>query len=181
MPPIPAKAVTAKTIVPLKSLPAGWEIYTVKDGDEGFWRIAQKKYGHGKHWPIIAAANKSLRAKRLPPGQKVIIPPLPTKSKVRRTATVKTPAPLKKGETRYVVGKGDAKGFSGIAKSKYGDASLRWAIAAANPGVDSSRLQIGHTLIIPPISSIRRPSRSKETGPARRTHVIASDDRPVFD
>lgn len=182
-PPIPPQAAAPKPSAPVNSLPAGGgRIYTVKKDDKGFWGIAQKEYGHGKYWPLIAEANKSLQAKKLKPGQELIIPPRPTGSTARRTATVKPPRPLKTDEKLYVVRKGDATGFWGIAKSQYGDASLHWAISAANPGVDSSRLRIGQTLILPPISSLRRAPLSDGTGESRRRiDVVASDDKPLFD
>ena len=50
------------------------KLYTVQEGDAGFWGIAQKVYGHGKYHTLIAKANPNADPLRLRPGQKLVIP-----------------------------------------------------------------------------------------------------------
>ena len=83
---------------------------------------------------------------------------------------------------RYTVVAGDL-GFWGIAKKVYGAGKYHYLIAEANPGVDSTRLQIGEVLIIPP-------APQQDTTPAAgadpvvpagsptgtTTYVVAADD-----
>ena len=55
----------------------GHTVYTVVEGDRGFWGIAVKVYGAGKYWPLIAQANPDVAPARLTPGQELIMPPMP--------------------------------------------------------------------------------------------------------
>ncbi len=50
--------------------------YTVKPGDAGFWGIAEKVYGEGRYWQLIARANPNTDSNALRVGQKLSIPPL---------------------------------------------------------------------------------------------------------
>lgn len=47
--------------------------YTVKKGDTLF-RIAHDRYGDGKQWPRIAAANPGLSPSTLKVGQRIVVP-----------------------------------------------------------------------------------------------------------
>ena len=50
--------------------------YLVEEGDNGFWRVSEKMYGHGKYWHLIKEANPSV-GNVIHPGQELMIPPLP--------------------------------------------------------------------------------------------------------
>jgi len=52
----------------------GRRYYVVRSGDKGFWSVSKAVYGHGKHYKLIAEANRDLDPKRLQPGQKVWAP-----------------------------------------------------------------------------------------------------------
>ena len=56
---------------------SGASVYVAQKDDLGFWSIAQKVYGDGKHWRLIADANPGVDVEKLRPGQKLKIPPLP--------------------------------------------------------------------------------------------------------
>lgn len=58
--------------------PAANIIYGASADDTGgYWGIAEKVYGHGKHWKLIADANPDVNVRALRVGQQLIIPPLP--------------------------------------------------------------------------------------------------------
>ena len=140
---------------PVDSPPAGQRTYVVKAGDAGFWGIAEKMYGHGKHWPLIANANPGVEHNRLKVGQELIIPPLPATRPEAGTSRDQAGTVGSTGRT-YKVKAGDA-GFWGIAKSQYGDGKYWPLIQEANPDANPSRLQVGQVLVIPPLPS-RTPS-----------------------
>jgi len=54
----------------------GQKIYVVQKGDNGFWGVAQKVYGNGQYWQVIAKANPSAESGSLAVGQKLVIPEL---------------------------------------------------------------------------------------------------------
>jgi len=51
--------------------------YVVHKDDLGFWTIAEKVYGDGKYWRLIADANPDVDVEKLRPGQELKIPRLP--------------------------------------------------------------------------------------------------------
>ena len=55
----------------------GGGVYVVQEGDTGYWGIAEKVYGNGEHWRLIADANPGVDVETLRAGQKLKIPPLP--------------------------------------------------------------------------------------------------------
>ena len=55
----------------------GGGVYVVQEGDTGYWSIAEKVYGQGEHWALIAKANPGVDVEKLRAGQKLVIPPLP--------------------------------------------------------------------------------------------------------
>lgn len=123
------------------------ETYEVQKGDSGFWAIAAKYYGDGRHWTLIAQANPGVDSNALRPGKKLIMPPKP----VARTTTPGSPGGIvvsPSGQRQYVVKKGDS-GFWAISKTVYGDGKYWAIIAKANPNANSSRLHPGDTLVIP--------------------------------
>jgi len=164
---------------------AGEKIYIVEKGDAGFWGIAEKVYGRGKHWPLIANANRDVDSTSLQPGQKLRIPPLPEPAAAKpsgaglSTGTVGAAGADAPGT--YRVQQGD-QGFWGVAAKVYRDGSLWPAIQKANPDVSSSELRVGQVLKIPPLeeakgavsapSAAARPSTGKP---------VVYDGRPIFD
>ena len=76
VPPRPATATGATAAVPGRTLKPGEKWYTVVEGDAGFWDVARKSYGAGKHWAVIAGANPNVNSGRLRKGQKLLVPPL---------------------------------------------------------------------------------------------------------
>lgn len=52
----------------------GQRVYKVQPGDNGFWGIAEREYGDGAYYPIIAKANPGVDATRLRVGQELVIP-----------------------------------------------------------------------------------------------------------
>ena len=166
--------------------PAGPErTYVVQEGDAGFWAIAEKVYGDGRHWAVIAKANPDADSNALRPGRKLRIPPKPAEAS--RAAgggpaggLVTSPT----GQRHYIVKKGDA-GFWGIAQAVYGDGK-HWAlIAKANPNVNSIALKPGDRLAIPPQPSAAtvRPAEPVPTvDPATgdRLYVVAKSDTAGF-
>jgi nucleoid-associated protein YgaU len=138
--------------------------YEVKKGDSGFWAIAEKVYGDGKYWTLIAQANPGVESGSLAPGKKLKIPakPAAVAAETGRGAPGGVVAPAGPtpagapaggaavaGKGEYIVKKGDA-GFWGIAQTVYGNGKYWALIAKANPKVSSSGLKIGDKLIIPP-------------------------------
>ena len=119
-------------------------IYTVQEGDLGFWTISKKMYGSGEHWQLIRDANPGVDSSNLKVGLKLRIPPL--RQKIEPGAPVAVAAAT--GEKPYTVQEGD-NGFWAIAQRVYGDGSLWQVIARANPDVDSRRLRVGQKLVIP--------------------------------
>lgn len=174
------------------------QTYTIKQGDAGFWQIAQKVYGDGKHWPLIAKANPATDSSHLRVGQVLKIPPLPAATTVSAgIAGRATPdgAEAPAGKKVYVVQAGDS-GYWAIAQKVYGDGRLWNQIAKDNPGLDSNALKVGMKVYYTPkgegASVLPTAPRTTTTAPARRAPAprIAPptppvspvpDNRPSFD
>ncbi|MFP4105956.1 MAG: LysM peptidoglycan-binding domain-containing protein [Phycisphaerae bacterium] len=137
-------------------LPDTDRTYTVKEGDAGFWQISQNVYGDGKHWTLLAQANPDVNTNRLRPGQKLKIPPLPTRRTGGGTGATETPTDRGTvqadvtGQEFYVVKKGDS-GFWAVAEKVWGSGGgAYWEqIAKANPNLDPTALQPGDKVQIP--------------------------------
>ncbi len=84
VPPLPAAGSTGggggRPSATTRTLGPGEKWYTVAEGDAGFWDVAKKSYGAGKHWEVIAKANPNVNPGRLRAGQKLIVPPLSASS-----------------------------------------------------------------------------------------------------
>ncbi|MDY6913728.1 MAG: LysM peptidoglycan-binding domain-containing protein [Planctomycetota bacterium] len=162
--------------------PAVEKTYVVKKGDAGFWGVAKKVYGNGKHWRLIEKANPNAVSGLLRPGQKLIIPPLPEKTRPAGLAGSVKPVGTAGREQRiYTVQKGDA-GFWGIATKVYGDGKHWRLIENANPNAVSRSLRPGQKLIIPPLAD--RPvavSRPVALVAKQRTYVVQADDSGLWD
>jgi nucleoid-associated protein YgaU len=140
-------------------------VYTVRSGDT-LSSIAKQFYGKDtpKYWQQILEANKtSIKdPKRLPVGQKLVIPNVSTAAPA--TEAPKTDAPrtdprsappsidaapdwaVASGKT-YTIQAGDT--FNKIAARVYGDsAKYGRLLAQKNPTIDPARLQIGQRIVL---------------------------------
>ncbi len=157
---------------------SGQRLYTVKRGDQGFWGVAEKVYGHGKHWPLLRKANPSVDPYHLRPGQTLIVPPL---SAARVPSETAGRAIITTAGRIYIVRAGD-KGFWGIAKKMYGHSKYHELIANANKDVDPHQLRPGQKLMIPPLpKDYKAPSRPPKLPRPSATEAPVKDDRPIFD
>jgi nucleoid-associated protein YgaU len=180
-------------IGPAAPSPAGEQTYEVQKGDSGFWAIAEKKYGDGKYYYLIAKANPNVSSNSLRPGQKLVIPakPLarteptsPDNGSTTHGGVEITPS----GQQMYVVQKGDS-GFWAIAQKKYGDGKYYYLIAKANPNVNSNSLKPGDKLVLPDKSAVTAPGTGDGTttpstpaatplipGPGQKVYTITKED-----
>jgi len=157
--------------------------YVVQEGDAGFWAVAEKVYGDGRLWPLIAKANPGVDSNRLPPGKKLRVPPRGTPPAAAAGEGAGGLIVTADGRKQYVVKKGDA-GFWGIAQVVYGNGK-HWAlIAKANPSFNSTSLEPGDRLTIPP----KRPTGTKPAAPVptvvpgagERIYVVQKSDSSGF-
>ncbi|MHC4945904.1 MAG: LysM peptidoglycan-binding domain-containing protein [Planctomycetota bacterium] len=123
--------------------------YEVKQGDS-FSSIARNIYGDDRMYKVLMAANPDIDPLNLQIGQKIKIPPLPTKTEQYREQTADGGGGVKekKGKT-YVIKAGDT--LVKISQALYGT-SKRWRdIYTANRDVisDPDYLQVGVELKIP--------------------------------
>ena len=179
IPPLSQHSAVRSRIVRRPTPASGEKLYVVRKGDSGFWTVAEKMYGAGKYWPVVAKANPQVASSALRPGQTLVIPPLGTREVLRTTPRA---APTAVGPNRiYTVQAGDA-GFWGISLKVYKDGKHFELIAAANPGVDPYKLRPGQKLIVP---SLPKPSEADRTAPpsdrAESPKKAAENGRPVFD
>ncbi len=161
-------------------LQPGERIYVVTDQDGGgLWGIAQKMYnGEGKHWTLIAEANPGVDTTRLRPGMRLIIPPLPQPEFDR----VETPdIDLEPGWRTYTVTAADTGGYWSVAKNVYGQGSLHYVIANANPDIESTQLREGMILVIPPKPAVSSPPAGTNTVPDNYVPAEVPAGRPRFD
>ncbi len=143
------------------------QIYVVAAEDtRGYWGIAEKVYGHGKHYELIERANPTVNPSELRPGQKLILPPLASAATSRtKIAAASTASTSGKGKV-YVVQEGDS--FWKIASKHYGRGDYWYLIDQANPSTrPGSVIRPGKKLIIPPL-----PSKAiKPVGSAGKTAI----------
>jgi len=154
--------------------------YTVQSGDRGFWDVAKKVYGHGKHWPLVARANPGVDSNNIRPGKVLVTPPLPGKT-TRREPASRKPAMRTATTTGpvYIVQPGD-NGFWGVAEKVYGDGRYWELIAGANPKADTRKLRAGQKLVIPPVGDFR-PGAGSAGRTGKPEEPSSGDDRPIFD
>ncbi len=179
IPPLPARSTSVgRSDLWRTATRDGSRLYTVLPGDAGFWEIAKKMYGHGKHWPHIRRANPGIDPYNLKIGQQLLIPPLSRGIGSPSPTTRSAFAPTRR--RTYTVQAGDA-GFWEIAKKVYGDGKYHKLIANANPNVDTNRLRPGQKLILPAIGSTVQPSVGTYHKPERSASDAHADDKPTFD
>jgi len=68
----PAQPVSDVAVAPAPML-AGTGAYVVQPGDT-LYKIARERYGDGKAWQKIAAANPSINGTLIRPGQRLVLP-----------------------------------------------------------------------------------------------------------
>jgi len=181
---------TGKEIFPVIS-PAGPPIeptaaggaeqtYVVVKGDAGFWAIAEKTYGDGRHWDLIARANPNADSNALRPGQKLKIPPKPKAPAVATLSPAEAGSIIESGGQKlYVVKAGDA-GLWDIAEALYGKGKHWPLIAKANPNASSSALRPGTKLVIPPLSESRAPAPRAPSTDARGSLRTDASGRKIY-
>ena len=162
-------------------------IYVVQSDDKGFWTIAEKRYGHGKYMYLIAKANQGVRSDKLRPGQKIIVPPMPStagstvSSTIARSPRTASPSVAMLAATKtqtYIVRSGDM--LSTIAQAKYGSAKYYEAIIEANPGINPNNLKVGSKLILPALTD-KLMGASLPRAPRPAATSGGDEGRPVFD
>jgi len=115
--------------------------YTVEEG-ETLWSIAEKSYGDGFKWSVIAEANSIADPSALSAGSKLIIPTIDKTTAEQLDSTTQSMAPPPAGLTPNVMGNSSITGGTytvvrgdnlwDIAVRAYGD-GYRWPdIAKAN-------------------------------------------------
>ncbi|MCD6304148.1 MAG: LysM peptidoglycan-binding domain-containing protein [Planctomycetes bacterium] len=169
--------------------PNGRRTYIVQKGDAGFWAVAEKVYGDGKYWTLIAKANPTVKSSALQPGDRLIVPAGPALSGATAGSGAAvsggaaagsaatggvSPGP---GQKVYIVRKGD-NGFWTVAKKVYGNGTYWPLISKANPGVHSDSLKAGQKLIIPPLTDEIRSSMSGPRTPTRPASAGSAHARP---
>lgn len=152
----------------------------------------------GKSWQLLlnegATANStgtisSGADHSAPPSIRNSNPPIETIARdvpARETATVTRAEPpsAPAGPRRYTIKNGDS--FWTIAKAEYGNGAYWSHIQRANPGIDSSRIKVGDSIILPdknevvaaPTTVARTPSAADVVNidPTRQYRVQAGDN-----
>ena len=129
--------------------------HVIRSNDK-LWTLAETYYGHGKHWQMLVSANPGLSPTALVVGKTIKIPPLPVaevspgRTVVGPTGTITEAAD---GTKTYIVAKNDSFWKIAARSDVYGNGIHYKLIAAANPGANSSSLQPGDKLIIPPLET----------------------------
>jgi nucleoid-associated protein YgaU len=175
-------------------------MYVVQKGDSGFWGIAQKHYGDGKYYYLIAKANPKVNSNSLQIGDKLVLPDKPASTTPvaggavtpagpgTPVAPVATPLTAGPGQKLYTITKEDTTGLWGIAKKEYGNGAYWKIIAQANPTVNASAMKVGQQLIVPALTeeakkaagTIATQPRSPTAPAAKRTGVEDIGPTPKF-
>lgn len=156
--------------------PAAEDYYVIQPGDS-YYKIAEKKYGDGNLWKLIADANPSLRANALKTGRKIAIP---AKGEKREETT--EPVAIEGGSRFYVVQPGDTLGA--ISKKLFGTVRKADAIFEMNRTVmhSADELVVGARLRLPEAAAAASepavPSAVEPVGPpmAGGTHKVEPGD-----
>jgi len=163
--------------------PAKTRTYIVRAGDNGFWHIASKKevYSAGRYGYLIRKANPGVDTRRLRPGMKLAIPPLPAAPARIATvvSTARTLALRPDGRTVHIVRENDK--YWTLAVKYYGNGAHHDLIRRANPGLDPNNLPIGKEIIIPKRpaapAAIRTAQRTVTPAAGQTVYTIAAGDR----
>ena len=129
----------------VKSVEPEFYLYTVREG-ETLGEIASNEMGGFSKWKQLSEFNSISDPSAIRAGRVLRIP---------ASTTIATPIESVGIENKnvdlvqYIIQDGDT--LSSIAESHYGDASLYRVILDANPTLDSRRMKIGKTIMIPKI------------------------------
>ncbi len=138
--------------VPARILPGPQTYVVAAEDTRGYWGIAEKVYGHGKHYELIARANPTVNPSELRPGQKLTLPPLESEARSQVNTASGGAASQAGGGKVYIVQEGDS--FWKIANKHYGRGDYWYLIDQANPSTrPGSVIRPGKKLIIPPVPS----------------------------
>jgi len=125
---------------PERDVPA---THAVRKGEQ-MWDIAEKFYGHGRHWRAIAQANPMTDPQTLRPGDELSLPSLEEVTGGGRDSDAEI-------EGDYTLQAGDT--LSDVARRFYDDPTKWRRIYEANRdriGDNPNRLKAGMPLIVPP-------------------------------
>ncbi len=149
------------------------QTYVVQPGDSLFL-IAQKLYGDGLRWSIIARANQQVlqdNVDYLPTGTKLVIPPLPA-------IQASTPGiiGLSQDGTTYRVQSGDT--LASIAQKLYGRAAMWEKLYTLNKDriTDPEKLEVGMELLV--WHPEEKGQGTNQTPMRQRTETTAGEQPP---
>jgi spore germination protein len=137
------KSPKAKTVSKKKLFP---KTYITKEGDF-LWQIAEENYGSGFNAYDIAQANKLTDPNNLPPGTKLILPPVTPKAPTKGEISAISSDKVTYKQEKYIVQPGDS--LSIIAFKVYGDYNAWPTLAKINNLPNPEAIEVGMVLIIP--------------------------------
>ena len=167
--------VDAAAVSAPRSVPAAGSVYVVKSG-ETLGDIAMAHLGTWRRWTEISALNDNIEPSKLRAGMKLTMPAAVARSVSHTPSTATRALAEPAAEARHKLQSGET--MSKLAARYLGKAE-RWPeIAAANPGLDPNRLQVGAMIAIP--STSRRPGQQvPQTLVAERQRTAArQEDQP---
>lgn len=150
---------------------------TVRKNDS-YWKIAERLYGNGKHWPVLQDANKDVPAASLRPGIKILVPEFEPAAKATIPPTLsmdgaaKSRASKKSKSAKKATAKGD--GTYRVVTLRKGDylykllrelkMTKRYREVLALNGLtaaQASTLREGHEIKIPTTPAKKATKRAK--------------------
>jgi len=150
---------------------AGGDTYVVQAGDVGFWGVARKVYGAGRHYDWVRKHNPDVDPRRLRPGQVLNTPPLPTDLR-----TASGPAGSG-GEAASASAGGEPTSLAALA----GQEKPAQPAAGETSDADDTGLQIGFETDPPPADGgASRSGDPTTTGqPAERPAAAGDGPTPI--
>ena len=175
--PASGASVTASPPSAESPAPAGSKIHVVELG-EILGDISTQYYGTSRRWRAIADANGISDATSLREGQRLIIPDAGTRTvRVPSGAGSASPSTETRGNGQWHEVK-QGQTFQVISNIYYGTTTRHGDITAANPGLDSTRLQIGTRVWVPGASPVGEQSAPRDSA---RPSPFAAEPVPVVE
>lgn len=149
------------------------------DRNDSLWRLAQRYYGDGMKWKVIAKANADLvgpdGVNYLETGWKLTIPNVPSHHHATAHQQDHGSAP-EPGQT-YTVKRGDS--LSAIADEAYGDSSQWPQVAKANADLldDPDLINVGWKLDLPAAKTSHASNTDKHAKPEEHTKPSSEADQ----